>query len=90
MDFFEIKLTRMCLYSKGFCGMSSYKQFYRKYKINNRKEKSMKKYCAEFFGTFGLVLGGWAIAQLWLFWVAPIAGALVGAAIYRVIGSTKE
>jgi aquaporin Z len=31
-------------------------------------------------------VGGWAISQLWLFWVAPIAGALVGAAIYRFIG----
>jgi len=32
-------------------------------------------------------LGGWATAQLWLFWVAPIAGALLGAAIYRFIGA---
>lgn len=31
--------------------------------------------------------GGWALQQLWLFWVAPIAGAVAGAAIYRVIGS---
>jgi len=30
--------------------------------------------------------GGWAIEQLWLFWVAPIAGALIGATLYRVIG----
>ena len=37
-----------------------------------------------------LFVGDWAIAQLWLFWVAPIAGALLGAAIYRFIGSTKE
>jgi aquaporin Z len=37
-----------------------------------------------------LYVGGWAIAQLWLFWVAPIAGALIGAAVYRFIGSTKE
>jgi len=34
-----------------------------------------------------LYVGGWATSQLWLFWVAPIAGALLGAAIYRVIGS---
>jgi aquaporin Z len=32
-------------------------------------------------------VGGWAMAQLWLFWVAPIVGALIGAAIYRFIGS---
>jgi aquaporin Z len=37
-----------------------------------------------------LFVGDWAIAQLWLFWVAPIAGSLLGAAIYRFIGSTKE
>ncbi len=30
--------------------------------------------------------GGWAIQQLWLFWVAPIAGALIGATVYRFIG----
>ena len=31
--------------------------------------------------------GGWAITQLWLFWIAPIVGAVIGAAIYRYIGS---
>jgi len=34
-------------------------------------------------------VGGWAVAQLWLFWVAPIAGALLGAAVYRLIGSEE-
>jgi aquaporin Z len=34
--------------------------------------------------------GGWAVDQLWLFWVAPIAGALLGAALYRMMGSTKD
>ena len=34
-----------------------------------------------------IFVGGWAIYQLWLFWVAPIIGALLGAAIYRFIGS---
>lgn len=37
-----------------------------------------------------LFVGDWAVAQLWLFWVAPIVGALIGAAIYRFIGSTEE
>jgi aquaporin Z len=37
-----------------------------------------------------LFVGDWAIAQLWLFWVAPIIGALLGAVIYRFIGSTEE
>ena len=31
-------------------------------------------------------VGGWALGQLWLFWVAPIAGALLGAAVYRILG----
>jgi aquaporin Z len=35
-------------------------------------------------------VGGWAISQLWLFWVAPIIGAIIGAVIYRAIGSAKE
>ncbi|GLI56596.1 aquaporin Z [Propionigenium maris DSM 9537] len=33
--------------------------------------------------------GGWAIEQLWLFWVAPIVGAIIGALIYRFIGSRE-
>jgi len=33
-------------------------------------------------------VGGWALAQLWMFWVAPIAGALAGALAYRAIGGT--
>lgn len=32
-----------------------------------------------------LFVGDWAIAQLWLFWVAPIIGAMLGAVVYRVI-----
>jgi aquaporin Z len=35
-------------------------------------------------------VGDWALAQLWLFWVAPIVGALLGAAIYRLIGSEEN
>jgi aquaporin Z len=35
-------------------------------------------------------VGGWAISQLWLFWVAPIVGALLGAVIYRVIGGKQQ
>ncbi len=31
-----------------------------------------------------LFTGDWAIAQLWLFWLAPIAGAILGATVYRL------
>ncbi|MCB1466983.1 MAG: aquaporin Z [Rhizobiaceae bacterium] len=34
-----------------------------------------------------LFVGGWALAQLWLFWVAPIMGGIVGAIAYRWISS---
>jgi aquaporin Z len=29
-----------------------------------------------------LIVGDWALRQLWLFWLAPIAGAIAGASIY--------
>jgi aquaporin Z len=35
-------------------------------------------------------VGSWAVGQLWLFWLAPIAGALLGAVVYRVIGSEES
>ncbi len=35
-------------------------------------------------------VGGWAVAQLWLFWLAPIVGGVLGAAIYRVIGGEER
>lgn len=37
----------------------------------------------------GLFVGGWAIQQLWLFWVAPIAGAILGGAASRWLGNSK-
>jgi aquaporin Z len=37
-----------------------------------------------------LFVGDWAIAQLWLFWVAPIIGAVLGAGVYRFIGSSDK
>ena len=33
-----------------------------------------------------LYVGGWAVSQLWLFWVAPIVGGVLGALVYRFIG----
>lgn len=35
-------------------------------------------------------VGDWALAQLWLFWLAPIVGAVLGAVIYRFIGSAEN
>ncbi|HDY7509793.1 TPA: aquaporin Z [Vibrio vulnificus] len=38
-----------------------------------------------------LYVGDWATAQLWLFWVTPILGALLGAVAYKLIsGSNKD
>jgi aquaporin Z len=37
-----------------------------------------------------LFAGGWAVGQLWLFWVAPIGGALLGAALYRVLSPPRH
>jgi aquaporin Z len=34
-------------------------------------------------------VGGWAVQQLWMFWVAPIVGAVIGALMYRFIGSEE-
>jgi aquaporin Z len=36
-----------------------------------------------------LYVGDWALGQLWLFWVAPIIGAVLGALIYRWIGDEQ-
>lgn len=36
-----------------------------------------------------LFVGDWAVGQLWLFWLAPIVGAVVGAVIYRWLGKTS-
>jgi len=37
-----------------------------------------------------LFAGGWALAQLWLFWVAPMAGAIIGGIVYRFLGMNNE
>jgi aquaporin Z len=34
-----------------------------------------------------IYVGGWAMTQLWLFWVAPVAGALIGSLIYKRVGA---
>ncbi|MES2438364.1 MAG: aquaporin Z [Verrucomicrobiota bacterium] len=37
-----------------------------------------------------LFAGGWAVQQLWLFWVAPILGAILGAVIYSFISKEEK
>ena len=37
-----------------------------------------------------LFVGGWALAQLWLFWVAPIVGALLAGVSYRALGTQTK
>ncbi|MBM4336255.1 MAG: aquaporin Z [Deltaproteobacteria bacterium] len=36
-----------------------------------------------------LFVGGWALAQLWLFWVAPLAGAALAGVAYRGIAGSR-
>ena len=36
-----------------------------------------------------LFVGGWAIQQLWMFWVAPIAGAALAGVVYRWVGGPE-
>jgi len=33
-----------------------------------------------------LIVGGWALAQLWMFWVAPILGAVIASGVWKWLG----
>ncbi len=37
-----------------------------------------------------IYVGDWALVQVWLFWVAPIMGAMLGAVVYKFISSPDE
>src|SRR5580704_410786 len=36
-----------------------------------------------------LIVGGWALSQLWLFWVAPLIGAVLAGGVYRWVGGDE-
>jgi aquaporin Z len=35
-------------------------------------------------------VGGWALAQLWLFWIAPLVGAALAGLVYPAIAKSKD
>jgi aquaporin Z len=37
-----------------------------------------------------LIVGGWAVEQLWLFWVAPIAGAVLAGVMYPMLAGIES
>ncbi len=37
-----------------------------------------------------LIVGGWALEQLWMFWLAPLVGAAIGALTYRWLGKENS
>jgi len=37
-----------------------------------------------------LIVGGWALGQLWLFWVAPLIGAVLGGVVYSWLGAQER
>jgi aquaporin Z len=45
------------------------------------------RYCSTGVALFA---GGWALAQLWLFWVAPIIGAIIGGIVYRFLARERN
>ncbi|HEY1418262.1 MAG TPA: aquaporin, partial [Myxococcaceae bacterium] len=37
-----------------------------------------------------LIVGGWALEQLWMFWVAPLLGAALGAVVYGAVAVPRR
>jgi aquaporin Z len=38
----------------------------------------------------GLLVGSWALDQLWLFWIAPVLGAVTAGGFYRFVFESAE
>jgi len=36
-----------------------------------------------------VIVGGWAVAQLWLFWVAPVMGGILGGSLYATVFESR-
>ncbi len=36
-----------------------------------------------------LVVGGWALEQLWMFWIAPLIGGALGAVVYGLVATPR-
>ena len=37
-----------------------------------------------------LFVGGWALSQLWLFWIAPLLGAALAGGVYRIVSGERS
>ena len=37
-----------------------------------------------------LIVGGWALSQLWLFWISPLLGAAVAGVLYRFVSGERS
>ena len=37
-----------------------------------------------------IFVGGWALSQLWLFWIAPLLGAAVAGLVYRIVSGERS
>jgi aquaporin Z len=37
-----------------------------------------------------LLVGGWALSQLWMFWLAPLTGSLLAGTAYRVLAGESD
>jgi aquaporin Z len=37
-----------------------------------------------------IFVGGWALSQLWLFWIAPVIGAVIAGLVYNFFNSKSK